>query len=475
MVIRPLRRAIALGLVVLNYRVGDVSLNYRLEGKANLKNCQSFFLEGVLPFLFVSVFFLSLVGFFYKLPVLQSASVIILVLVFVVGCCDKGVPFHRNIVLAISFLLLLSLFSYYHGIADPAVSWAMRYDSSVREKVFQYGILWVSFFLLGGFFCLKVASKSWRYGKEPRYVMGKNKIGVIFLLALLPLLINMLIYFFVMRGGAYVEYHLQSAGMLGKLMKSVYLTYGAVIYLSFWGYNRVKAYKASLVIWVLFIIVYGLMYKARLHLLMFTLLFLYLYKDLIGWKKLLLGGWLFLFSLVYAEVSRHGSIWESQVLYSLVETILKLGVFPEHLRFVIYNYGADVISFGQHAVGTFLGVSEPLADIYTKTYAMDYYNRGGGYGNFFLAEMLTSFGWLGAPLALFVFGFICTWFSRPCGQSYLAIIGPILFMHSFTLFRNDLGIGFRSILYVFVGVFLIMLIVSFLKVLSRSSALGVRF
>jgi hypothetical protein len=111
--------------------------------------------------------------------------------------------------------------------------------------------------------------------------------------------------------------------------------------------------------------------------------------------------------------------------------------------------------WGAGIAGSFLGVTEPMANTYAKMISQDYFDEGGGFGFFMLADLVINFGAIGAAIVLFLVGLVLVRQHYSNGLMSRHVLLPVLFANSFALVRNDIGSTFRGVVYIMLSVMLI--------------------
>ena len=368
------------------------------------------------------------------------------------GDKTRALPLTQNTSAIMGILLLLILLSYRVMFDLIEVQSYIVTASAVRSGPVLFGAILVQLLILGASIGSLVTKRAghWRAGMPST----KSDIGFGYLVASawVPLVINILVYIIVFRQRDYVEVHTMMHGPIGLLMKTIYITYAALILLATGNYAGDKAYASLKKIIVGYIIVYGILLHVRSPLLCALLLFVYFYGSRFSFKLLAFSaiGAILLFAMI--GLLRDQNAGDSSGVLGILNSVLGLGEFTDTLRFAMEQTDAGGTLWGSGIIGSFLGTSEPVANVYAKMIAPDYFDEGGGFGFFFLADLVFNFGKIGAAIFIFIAGF---WLARLHStgrgmRSYILL--PTLFGNLFAFARNDFGSTFRGVVYILLAV-----------------------
>lgn len=359
----------------------------------------------------------------------------------------------KNPILLLVILLFFVLFAYRLMFSVLDVQLYVVDDLAIRKKVVLYGTLLIQSLLIGatvGFITIrKKKTISYpRYFRNPSFKYLRN-------IAWLPLTANFLLYLFFFKGRAYVDIHTMNHGLVGLILKSVYFSYAAIILMAIGSYSDDKFFQASKWLLVGFVVIYGMLLNLRSPLLLLVLLFVYFFGQRFSTKTIVSSMLVLIMLFSIVGIARDQSGFQNIKIFSLVEPIFGIGEFADTLRFAVERSEISSPLWGTGIGGSFLGITEPFANIYAKITAPEYFADGGGFGFFMLADLVINFGIIGAAFVLFCLGLILVrlHYSKKLILSFVLL--PVLYANMFAFVRNDIGSTFRGVVYIICSVLLI--------------------
>jgi len=400
-----------------------------------------------------------------------AASLVITAL-YAIYCHRSGLmPLTQNTTVLLALILLVILGAYRVMFDITEVQPYIDTASVARRDPVYYGATLTHLLVIGACFgtILSKRPRGWIPGIPSQHsVIAFDYLRVV---AWFPLILNLFVYFFVFRQLEYVEVHTLARGPIGFLLKTIYLTYGAIILIATGGYDQEKAYKLVKKLAVGYLIAYGVLFQVRSPILFVLLIFVYFYGRRFPIGALMLFALSAIFTFAAIGLIRDPFAMENGAAIGVFSSVLGLGEFTDTLRFALEETNSKAPMWGGGILGSFLGTSEPVANVYARMIAPEYFEEGGGFGFFLLADFVFNFGRAGAGLAIFVVGY---WMAKLHGSgkgAWTYVFLPVLFGNLFALARNDFGSTFRGIVYVMLAVAVIKwswsLIVSLSAIWSR--------
>ena len=393
-------------------------------------------------------------------------------IVYGIICRNSAISFNQNILLLFSLLLLLVLATYRIMFDLEAVQAYIANDMEMRNKVVSYGGSLVQLLMMGAYVGMLSTRKTTFHNTNAITRFFKPSFVFLMVVAWVPLVANFFLYLLFFRGRPYVDIHIYAHGPLGLILKTIYLTYGAIIIMAIGGYSKDRAFRAAKWIILGIFVLFGLLLQLRSPLLLAVLLFVYFFGQRVSSKMLIVWAMVSVLALAAIGVMRDPEAAQSDVSAGLITSLLGLGEFADALRFALERSEIGQPMWGWGIVGSFLGITEPLANTYAKMIAPDYFDEGGGFGFFFLADMVMNFGKMGALVVMFMLGFVLVRLYYSGGLIRTYVFLPILFGNLFGLVRNDIGSTFRGVIYALLAVVVIRYGWILIRSVTTSSSAG---
>lgn len=368
------------------------------------------------------------------------------------GHCEKSgaVRLTRNLPIFMALMLLAVLGAYRVMFELTEVQSYIDDTAVVRADPVFIGATLIQLLLLGAFIGTFVNRPSLSGLSQPF-----TRIDPVFLevIAWIPIFINIAAYVLVFRSLDYVEVHTASRGAGGLFLKSIYITYGAMILLALSDNCAQRSYSSVKRITVGCFLAFGLLFQLRSPLLFALLIFAYFYGHKFRFLTLVLAGVGAVVGFAVIGIVRDpNSLSDGTAMARVLTPVLGLGEFVDTLRFAINYVNNGSSLFGSGIIGSFLGTAEPVANVYARMIAPDYFDEGGGFGFFFLADLVINFGEAGACAVIVAMGYAIAYIYARHGYSNRSLILPILYANVFAFVRNDFGSTFRGVLYVLIAV-----------------------
>ena len=220
--------------------------------------------------------------------------------------------------------------------------------------------------------------------------------------AFVPLLLNLLLYYSSLRGSDYVDLYKAALGPQKYIMFLIFLTHGAFIRL-FDGWHYLQAaHKISVVASVsLFLYIYVFLLPMRTYLFIFAMYAIYFFGRQIDWhvKVAILVSIIVLFSWMAAN--RSGTDDDIRTMGIAQGTAIAMSFGVELVDTVPWAY--DEVQ-RQGPTWGLTSLSELVTTKYSpgNRYAQEntlLFENGGGFGFFYIAELLLNFGYWGGILS----------------------------------------------------------------------------
>lgn len=265
--------------------------------------------------------------------------------------------------------------------------------------------------------------------------------GIYIFAALIPLLLNVCLYYLNLRGLDYVEIHKASLGPQKYILFLVFVTHASFIRLfgGWAGLSRLHKMALGLLV-CLFLWVYVSLLPLRTNLFMFGMYSFYFFGGFFRWYHkvsiFLIG--LFLFS--WMAITRGGmddSLKQMDIAQGAVEEMSFGITMGSMLPWAHDEVRRDGCAWGATYVLEMLSPEYSPSVRYVQDRAPLYAEAGGGYGFFYLAEMILNFGYFGALIGSCIFGIVLQVLSTTRISMVRSTILPALLGASFPLIRND--------------------------------------
>ncbi|WP_298128390.1 hypothetical protein [Ferrovum sp.] len=287
----------------------------------------------------------------------------------------------------------------------------------------------------------------------------------IILAAWIPLGISMACYLLFFSGRDYVEIHSSHSFVAGMLLKSIYFSYAAA-FLIVTNYKISESSRVRNILMLLagHVVVFGLIYKLRSPAIFFALLSFFLVGRYMPRKVIImvLGFAPFLLSAV--AIARDPSLMVDKTFsLAVFAQIITFGEFVDALRFSIDYVASSGPMWGSGMIGSLLGISEPLANVYAKSISKDYFDSGGGFGFFILGDIYANFGFIFGIVFLIFLGYQLSKLATSRFGSTASFISCVIFASAVALTRNDFGSTLRGVFYCLLTLLILKLMTGYRK------------
>lgn len=308
--------------------------------------------------------------------------------------------------------------------------------------------------LLGG--AIQLLRRKRSNSKSKLIIGSQFNSRAVLLIAWIPLGIATLTYFMFFAGKEYVEIHSNVPALANIMLKTIYLSYAATFFIASSG--SVTQFKKKWHVLMLLaghIFVFALLFKLRSPAVFFGFMTLFLVGYTISNKNIIIIAATAPLVLSIIAMVRDPSLIDRGVEQVVVMLVMSFGDFVDALRFAGDYVATSGPLWGGGIIGSFLGTTEPLANIYAKSISEDYFNSGGGFGFFILADIYANFGFVaGVLFSIFVGYFLSKIGSSKFGTIF-SFVSCIMFASSLALTRNDFGSTLRGIFYCIIAFFLV--------------------
>ena len=271
--------------------------------------------------------------------------------------------------------------------------------------------------------------------------------NVYVVLALIGLGVMYITFIFFARGYSYVELHSSLPSYVKLLFKARYVVV-ACVFLLLLQYNGLTVFqKRSL---HLIIIAYGIFFLFFMHMRMPVLFICLMYayfrlkEEMFTLRYMAAFGCVAFIMFLVEHIRLDEGMALSGIKTPVLITFVNIGVFMNTLE-----YARETLLINGAMPGvTILNVFRDFnfASDYASQIAYDYFRNGGGFGFFYLSELMINFGVYGGWFFLLAFAFILTrtGYSK---NKYVLLLNILLLCSFFSFVRNDVSsalIGFGS-------------------------------
>lgn len=300
--------------------------------------------------------------------------------------------------------------------------------------------------LLGGALQLLLRNSS---NARPKSVSASPSYSrAVLLFAWIPIAIATLCYFIFFAGKEYVEIHSNVPILANILLKTIYLSYAATFLIaSSESIAEFKRKRHVLMLLVGHIFVFAILFKLRSPAIFFAFMTLFLIGYTISKKIIVIAAATAPLALSAIALARDPSLIDTSLEQSIVILVVTFGEFVDALRFAEDYVASSGPLWGVGIIGSFLGTTEPLANIYAKSISEDYFDSGGGFGFFMLADIFANFGLIAGTFFSIGFGYFLSKMGSSKFGTTTSFISCILFASALALTRNDFGSTLRGVFY----------------------------
>lgn len=290
-----------------------------------------------------------------------------------------------------------------------------------------------------------------------------NSFSFYCIVGFLPVIANYILFILVFRGSDYVSIHQAGQSSIKYLMFTIFFTYAALLILlrNYESYT-VKQRKLIIVLILLTIVLYGFFYNTRSNILVILLYLLYFFRHKISVLSTLIASFVSILLFITITIIR-GAGTNTSFYNAFIFNIVGMGGFTDMMAYskqYVDNYG---LLFGSSYLLGLFDPSYKLANWYAEESAFDFYSSGGGFGFYYLAELLVNFGYLGSLFAAFCLSFILFKISIRQNRFIKDIIAPSLLGYIIPLIRNDWSAAIKGPFYVILSVCILYAINGMLK------------
>jgi hypothetical protein len=277
--------------------------------------------------------------------------------------------------------------------------------------------------------------------------------------AFIPLFLNVILYYFSLRGLGYIAIYVAVLGPSKYIIFLIVITHAAFMRLfggwTYLGRNSRLTLAAAV---CLFFYIYVFLMPMRVNLFIFGMYSFYFLGRGIRWrlKVALLAGGIVLFS------------WIAIHRGSTDDTLNEMGFAEATVSAMSFGtLMVDMVPWAYDEVrsqGTTWGLTS-LSELVTTKYspgnrfAQDksplYFESGGGYGFFYIAELLLNFGYWGGLLSVCILGMALQKISMTQSVIVRSTVLPALLGGSFPLMRNDVLSTLKGPIYIIISCFIL--------------------
>ncbi|HEV2484088.1 MAG TPA: O-antigen polysaccharide polymerase Wzy [Terracidiphilus sp.] len=259
--------------------------------------------------------------------------------------------------------------------------------------------------------------------------------------AYVPLLLNLVLYNSSLRGLEYVDVQKANLGPEKYILLLVLVTHAAFMrLLAAWNYLGRNSRLALTAAMGLFLYIYIFLMPLRTNLFIFGMYVFYFFGRLISWrlKAALIAGGIILFSWM----ALHRSVaWDNLRGMGFAQVTVSSLSFGTGMVDMVPWSNEQVQHQGatwgaSYLMGLVSAKYEPSVR-YVRDKAPQYAEEGGGFGFFYIAELLLNFGYLGGLAAAGLLGMALQKLSTTPSALVRSTVLPALLAASFPLIRND--------------------------------------
>jgi hypothetical protein len=409
-------------------------------------------------------------------PVSAPASAIVAFIAFSVFLLPRGQSSLRNLTFiftSVTLIILLSETALWTTLRSGA---NLNLDGSVGsiEWVRQYIGMAIIALILGACFVSSRSHDGLSTGS--RFLVHIRCPWVYLSAALVPLALNVILYFFSLRGLDYVEIHRAGLGPQKYILFLVYITHGAFIRLFAGWVSLPKSVRLIAVSAIcLFVYIYSFLMPLRTHLFIFGMYTLYFFGSRIRWYNKLAVLVTALVLLSWIAMNR-GGMDDSLKGMGLVQgtvTAMSFGTgMVEMVPWAEDIERSEGLDLGKTYILELVNSPNVPSVRYVRETAPQYAEAGGGFGFFYLAELLWNFGRWGGLIAACLLGAALQKLSTMHAAAVQSTVLPALLGASFPLIRNDLMSTLKMPIYIIVSCFILDRIVRLSVYMGKLSELN---
>jgi hypothetical protein len=308
---------------------------------------------------------------------------------------------------------------------------------------------------------------------NPEFIRGYTNVcpSVYVAAGLFPLLMNLALYYLQFRGRDYVEIHRAALGSGKYILFFTFLTHSAFIRLfSSWATLDTKVKHATVIIASLFVYIYIELMPLRTGLFMFAMYAFYFFGGrILLWKKisavLII---LLLFSWMAIHRGNSDDFLKDKGIAVATVDAMSFGLLM--IRMVPWSFEQLAREGPAWGATSFwdLTHSEKAPGVrYVREIAPEYADAGGGFGFFYVAELLLNFGYLGGLCVAFVLGVMMQMLSTSVHRWTACTAAPAFLAVSFPLTRNDITMTLKIPIYLMIGCMVLDVIATHCHYLGR--------
>jgi O-antigen polysaccharide polymerase Wzy len=272
------------------------------------------------------------------------------------------------------------------------------------------------------------------------------------LAAFVPLILNVILYYVSLRGQDYVEIHKTALGPEKYVLFLTFATHGAFIRL-FAGWNHLKRiHRLALATAVcLFLYVYVFLLPLRTNLFMFGMYGLYFFGGKVRWyaKFAIVAAVLLLFSwMAMARASSSDALQDMGFGEGTLSALAFGPVMADMVPWADHQVQSNGAAWGATSLLELVSIEYSPSYRYVEDKFSSYAETGGGYGFFYLAELLLNFSYWGGLVGVCLLGAAFQKLSDAQGPFIRLTVLPALLATSFPLMRNDFMTTLKVPLYI---------------------------
>lgn len=371
---------------------------------------------------------------------------------------QQGIEFNQNPALLLIVFAFIIMFFYLVMFDWIEVQPYLDVDDESRSFVIKSGTMLLYSLMLGSFMALSVRFPYWSLQIREN-CSSPRQIRVLFIIAWIPLLLNSVIYFIGYAGRGYVEVH-AGGGLLQFMLKSIYLSFGAVLLIcaSAGPEEKIKFRLGLLSIGYIF--VYGLFFKLRSPLIFYLLLIFFFFGGRLSFRYFFLIFSIGLVFLLGVALLRDATLVDADDPLKAFNMLANLGDFADTLNFAREYLHTHGPLLGQSILGGIFGYGDSLGNEYARDVSVEYFDSGGGFGFFMFSEIAINFGFYGGMFILGLLGFFLIWLHRYRDRKLIVIFMAVTFASVLALVRNDIGSTFRGVLYTLVAAGFVQIVIN---------------
>lgn len=359
---------------------------------------------------------------------------------------NKGVFLSRDPLMIITVLPSIALVLYAAMFSLIEVKSYLDVASQDKNLALYDGCNFLFAMLTGG--AIHLALSRDRGRGDSAVAVGLFNKKLLLLFAWAPLVVAFFCYFVFFYGKDYVAVHSNVPILANVLLKTIYFSYPAAYFIaSSCSFSEDKRERQVLMLLAGHIIVFSFFYMLRSPAVFFSLMVLFFIGHKMKFKTAVIAAIIAPLALTAIALVRDPTLQDSGLEQSILKLVVTFGDFVDALRFSREYVSANGHGWGLNMLGSFFGFSEPVANLYAKSINEDYFESGGGFGFFILADVFVNFGLILGVVFSIVFGYLLSKLAKANYGTAAGYISCVLFASALSLTRNDFGSTLRGVFY----------------------------